>query len=166
MERTTSMRSSKSAISTWVSNSPRAVAILRSLPGLRADRTAVACMAAIEALKSERLRLVPDRWNGVYLHWLENIRDWCISRQLWWGHRIPAWYDEAGNIYVGHDEKDVRQKYDLAEDLALREHQGVHAAQFHRIHFERFGRRAIPSRMSPLVLSASSSPVSRATASA
>jgi valyl-tRNA synthetase len=49
---------------------------------------------AIEAVKSGRLRLIPDRWTGVYLHWLENIRDWCISRQLWWGHRIPVWYCE------------------------------------------------------------------------
>ena len=56
---------------------------------------------AIEAVKSGRLRFVPERWTGVYLHWLENIRDWCISRQLWWGHRIPVWYcDDCGHATV------------------------------------------------------------------
>jgi valyl-tRNA synthetase len=60
---------------------------------------------AIEAVKSGRLRFVPGRWTGVYLHWMENIRDWCISRQLWWGHRIPVWYcDDCGAENVGRED--------------------------------------------------------------
>src|SRR5205823_9246899 len=51
----------------------------------------------------ENVRFVPDHWISTYNHWLENVHDWCISRQLWWGHRIPAWYDEAGNVYVARD---------------------------------------------------------------
>ncbi len=62
---------------------------------------------AIQAVKTGRLRFVPDRWTGVYLHWLENIRDWCISRQLWWGHRIPVWYcDDCGKENVGRTDPD------------------------------------------------------------
>jgi len=54
------------------------------------------------------VRFVPEEWISTYLHWIENIQDWCISRQLWWGHQIPAWYDEAGNVYVAHKEDDAR----------------------------------------------------------
>ena len=63
---------------------------------------------ALEAVTSGRINFVPGNWTTTYTQWLENIQDWCISRQLWWGHRIPAWYDEAGNIYVGEDEADAR----------------------------------------------------------
>jgi len=64
-------------------------------------RMAPLAAPAIEAVKSGRLRFFPERWTGVYLHWLENIRDWCISRQLWWGHRIPVWYcDDCGHTTV------------------------------------------------------------------
>ena len=56
----------------------------------------------------EHLRFVPDEWIATYLHWIRNLQDWCISRQLWWGHQIPAWYDEAGNVYVARDEADAR----------------------------------------------------------
>ena len=55
-----------------------------------------------------RVEFVPDQWLSTYLHWINNIQDWCISRQLWWGHRIPAWYDEAGNVYVARDEAAAR----------------------------------------------------------
>ena len=56
---------------------------------------------AISAVKTGEIRFVPENWSNTYFQWLENIQDWCISRQLWWGHRIPAWYDEDGNVYVG-----------------------------------------------------------------
>lgn len=58
----------------------------------------------------ESVRFVPGEWISTYYNWINNIQDWCISRQLWWGHQIPAWYDEAGNVYVGRDEADARAK--------------------------------------------------------
>ncbi|MDE2154720.1 MAG: valine--tRNA ligase [Xanthomonadaceae bacterium] len=63
---------------------------------------------ALDAVRSGEIRFVPENWTTTYTQWLDNIQDWCISRQLWWGHRIPAWYDEAGNIFVGEDEADAR----------------------------------------------------------
>ncbi|WP_395116987.1 valine--tRNA ligase [Rhodanobacter sp. FW102-FHT14D06] len=63
---------------------------------------------ALDAVRSGDIRFVPENWANTYTQWLDNIQDWCISRQLWWGHRIPAWYDEAGNIFVGEDEADAR----------------------------------------------------------
>jgi len=57
-----------------------------------------------------RVRFVPSEWIATYLHWINNIQDWCISRQLWWGHQIPAWYDEAGNVYVARTENDAREQ--------------------------------------------------------
>ena len=65
-------------------------------------------------MTSGRINFVPENWTTTYTQWLENIQDWCISRQLWWGHRIPAWYDEAGNIFVGEDEADARAHADAA----------------------------------------------------
>ena len=62
---------------------------------------------ALDAVHSGAIKFVPENWATTYTQWLENIQDWCISRQLWWGHRIPAWYDEAGNIFVGEDEADA-----------------------------------------------------------
>jgi valyl-tRNA synthetase len=64
---------------------------------------------ALNAVRSGQIKFVPENWASTYTQWLENIQDWCISRQLWWGHRIPAWYDEAGNIFVGEDEADARK---------------------------------------------------------
>ena len=62
---------------------------------------------ALDAVRSGQIKFVPDNWSTTYIQWLENIQDWCVSRQLWWGHQIPAWYDEAGNIFVGDDEADA-----------------------------------------------------------
>jgi valyl-tRNA synthetase len=76
---------------------------------------------AIEAVESGRIRFVPDNWKNTYYEWMRNIQDWCISRQIWWGHRIPAWYDDAGNVYVGRSEDEVREKHDLATDYPLRQ---------------------------------------------
>jgi len=80
---------------------------------------------AIEAVETGRIRFVPENWNKTYFDWMHRIDDWCISRQLWWGHRIPAWYDAEGNIYVGYDEADARQRYDIGEDISLRQDEDV-----------------------------------------
>ena len=69
-------------------------------------------LPAIEALKKGKIKFVPDNWNKVYLQWLENIEDWCVSRQIKWGHRVPAWTD-GDQMYVGYSEADVRIKYKL-----------------------------------------------------
>jgi len=79
----------------------------------------------LELVESGQVKFVPPNWINTYRHWMENIQDWCISRQLWWGHRIPAWYDEAGNIYVGRDEEEVRAKHGLNDALALRQDSDV-----------------------------------------
>ncbi len=65
---------------------------------------------ALECVASGEIRFVPENWVNTYNQWLNNIQDWCISRQLWWGHQIPAWYDEAGNVYVAHDEAEARRQ--------------------------------------------------------
>jgi valyl-tRNA synthetase len=80
---------------------------------------------AIEAVESGKIRFVPENWSKTYFDWMYNIQDWCISRQLWWGHRIPAWYDDQANVYVGYSEEDVRQKYKLGSDVALRQDDDV-----------------------------------------
>ncbi|WP_293397425.1 valine--tRNA ligase [Nevskia sp.] len=80
---------------------------------------------AIDAVESGRIRFVPDNWKTTYFHWLNNIQDWCISRQLWWGHRIPAWYDGAGQVYVGRDEAEVRAKHGLAASVPLKQDEDV-----------------------------------------
>jgi len=68
---------------------------------------------------------VPENWSKTYFEWMYNIQDWCISRQLWWGHRIPAWYDDAGNVYIAHSEDEVREKHNLGIDIALRQDDDV-----------------------------------------
>ncbi len=80
---------------------------------------------AIEAVKSGRIRFVPENWNKTYFEWMDNIQDWCISRQLWWGHRIPAWYDADGKHYVGFNEAEVRSFYKLDDAVELKQDDDV-----------------------------------------
>jgi len=80
---------------------------------------------AIEAVESGEIRFVPENWNKTYYQWMNNIQDWCISRQLWWGHRIPAWFDENGNEYVGKSEQEIRSKYNIADNIALKQDDDV-----------------------------------------
>ncbi len=80
---------------------------------------------AINAVRDGRIKFVPENWDKTYYNWLENIEDWCISRQLWWGHRIPAWYDDNGRVYVAHDEAEARSKYNLADDVTLTQDEDV-----------------------------------------
>jgi valyl-tRNA synthetase len=80
---------------------------------------------AIEAVESGAIRFVPENWSKTYFEWMHNIQDWCISRQLWWGHRIPAWYDNDGNVYVGYSQDDVREKHKLAAGVELRQDEDV-----------------------------------------
>ncbi|MFP4208528.1 MAG: valine--tRNA ligase [Wenzhouxiangella sp.] len=79
----------------------------------------------LDLVESGQVEFVPGNWINTYRHWMENLQDWCISRQLWWGHRIPAWYDDQGNIYVGRSEQDVRARHNLDGDLALRQDDDV-----------------------------------------
>ncbi|MDG4488050.1 valine--tRNA ligase [Xanthomonas vesicatoria] len=79
----------------------------------------------LELVESGQIQFVPPNWINTYRHWMENIQDWCISRQLWWGHRIPAWFDEAGKCYVGHDEAEVRAKHGLGAQIALHQDSDV-----------------------------------------
>tara|TARA_B100000131_G_scaffold66212_1_gene62479 strand:+ start:568 stop:3312 length:2745 start_codon:yes stop_codon:yes gene_type:complete len=74
---------------------------------------------AIDAVKNSNIKFVPKNWEKIYFNWLDNIEDWCISRQIWWGHRIPAWYDEENNIYVGESEEYIRDKYNISDSITL-----------------------------------------------
>ena len=76
---------------------------------------------AIAAVKDGHIRFVPDNWSKTYFEWMRNIKDWCISRQLWWGHRIPAWYDADGRVFVGRSEAEVRAAHGLAASVSLRQ---------------------------------------------
>ncbi len=80
---------------------------------------------AIRAVANGDVRFVPENWAKTYFEWMHHIQDWCISRQLWWGHRIPAWYDDQGRVYVGRSEDEVRQKDGLGPDVALRQDEDV-----------------------------------------
>ncbi|MDH3980606.1 MAG: valine--tRNA ligase [Gammaproteobacteria bacterium] len=80
---------------------------------------------AIKAVEDGTIRFVPDNWKNTYYEWMHNIQDWCISRQIWWGHRIPAWYDEDGNVYVGRSEQEARTRNDLDANVALRQDEDV-----------------------------------------
>ena len=80
---------------------------------------------AIEAVETGRIRFVPENWNRTYFDWMHRIEDWCISRQLWWGHRIPAWYDADGGIHVGLDEADARARSGLGPEVPLTQDEDV-----------------------------------------
>jgi valyl-tRNA synthetase len=80
---------------------------------------------AIEAVEDGRITFVPSNWSKTYFDWMHRIEDWCISRQLWWGHRIPAWYDPAGTIHVGLDEADARRRSGLDDSVVLRQDDDV-----------------------------------------
>ncbi len=82
-------------------------------------KTAPLAGPAIAAVKTGKIKFIPENWEKTYFDWLNRIEDWCISRQIWWGHRIPAWYDAGGKVYVGRDEAEVRAKHRLGPDVAL-----------------------------------------------
>ena len=79
---------------------------------------------AIAAVEDGRIEFVPKQWENTYFSWMRDIQDWCISRQLWWGHRIPAWYDDEGSFYVGRSEEEVRNKHNLG-DIHLKQDEDV-----------------------------------------
>ncbi len=89
---------------------------------VRAD---VLAKPAVEAVENGDIQFVPKQYENMYFSWMRDIQDWCISRQLWWGHRIPAWYDNDGNVYVGRSEEEVRQENNLSADVALRQDDDV-----------------------------------------
>jgi valyl-tRNA synthetase len=80
---------------------------------------------AIAAVENGAIKFVPDNWKNTYFEWMRNIQDWCISRQIWWGHRIPAWYDAQDNIYVGKSEQAIRAQHGLADDYPLKQDDDV-----------------------------------------
>lgn len=80
---------------------------------------------AIAAVEDGRIQFVPKQYENMYFSWMRDIQDWCISRQLWWGHRIPAWYDASGKVYVGRNEAEVRSKYNLGADVSLNQDEDV-----------------------------------------
>ncbi|MGA7539323.1 MAG: valine--tRNA ligase [Steroidobacteraceae bacterium] len=88
-------------------------------------RIAPLAAPAIAAVESGRTRFVPESWSKTYFEWMRNIKDWCISRQLWWGHRIPAWHDNRGNIYVARSEAEARSKHHLGAEVELRQDEDV-----------------------------------------
>ncbi len=80
---------------------------------------------AIAAVENGAIEFVPKQWENTYFAWMRDIQDWCISRQLWWGHRIPAWYDEEGQVYVGNSEEAVRQAHNIDASVTLRQDEDV-----------------------------------------
>ena len=88
-------------------------------------RVAPLAKTATEAVANGDIKFVPQQYENMYNSWMKDINDWCISRQLWWGHRIPAWYDEAGKVYVGHDEAAVRAENNLDDSMVLRQDDDV-----------------------------------------
>jgi len=115
---------------------------------------------AIKAVEDGRIKFIPDNWKKTYFDWMHNIQDWCISRQIWWGHRIPAWYDDNGQIYVGYSEAQVRDKYKIPETLNLEQDSDVLDTWFSSAlwPFSTLGWPEKPSASKPFTLPVSSSP--------
>ncbi|WP_111643311.1 valine--tRNA ligase [Marinimicrobium alkaliphilum] len=88
-------------------------------------RTQPLAEPAIAAVENGDIQFVPKQYENMYFSWMRDIQDWCISRQLWWGHRIPAWYDKQGKVYVGRNEQEVREKHNLGADVALEQDEDV-----------------------------------------
>ncbi|MBN7122110.1 MAG: valine--tRNA ligase [Erwinia billingiae] len=88
-------------------------------------RTAPLAKVAVEAVEQGDIQFVPKQYENMYFSWMRDIQDWCISRQLWWGHRIPAWYDAEGNVYVGRTEEEVRSENSLGAEVALNQDEDV-----------------------------------------
>jgi valyl-tRNA synthetase len=88
-------------------------------------RTQPLAEEAISKVEDGSIKFVPNQYENMYFSWMRDIKDWCISRQLWWGHRIPAWYDESGKVYVGRNEADVREKNGLGNDIKLSQDEDV-----------------------------------------
>lgn len=80
---------------------------------------------AVEAVHSGKLKFIPANWNNTFFQWMTHLQDWCISRQLWWGHRIPAWYDSSGKVYVGMDEESIRTDFQLNSEVKLMQDEDV-----------------------------------------
>ncbi|OUR70942.1 valine--tRNA ligase [Methylophaga sp. 41_12_T18] len=80
---------------------------------------------AVKAVQEGKIKFVPGNWDKTFYNWMDGIQDWCISRQIWWGHRIPAWYDDEGNVYVANDEATVRAENNIADDVNLRQDDDV-----------------------------------------
>ena len=88
-------------------------------------RAAPLAKVAADAVTNGEIEFVPKQYENMYFSWMNDIQDWCISRQLWWGHRIPAWYDEEGNVYVGRSEEEARAENGLADNIMLRQDDDV-----------------------------------------
>jgi valyl-tRNA synthetase len=88
-------------------------------------RTAPLAEPAVKAVEDGQIQFVPKQYENMYFAWMRDVQDWCISRQLWWGHRIPAWYDNEGKVYVGRTEEEVREKNNLAPVVVLRQDDDV-----------------------------------------
>lgn len=88
-------------------------------------RTAPLAEVATKAVEDGEIQFVPKQYENMYFSWMRDVQDWCISRQLWWGHRIPAWYDNDGNVYVGRSEDEVREQNNLAPVVVLRQDDDV-----------------------------------------
>ncbi len=80
---------------------------------------------AVAAVEEGRTRFIPENWAKTYFEWMRNIKDWCVSRQIWWGHRIPAWYDPQGNVYVGRNEAEIRSRHTIPSGVKLRQDDDV-----------------------------------------